>query len=221
MKRHRLPAPPRTWAAAGLSLVLVLLAAAAPAGATTLRRMDLPELVGRAHRVVRARAVDRQVYWNAEGTRIYTDTTFEVLDEAKGHGPGRLTVSLLGGRIDPAVMIVDGTPEFHVGEEVVLFTSPRPDGKQNLVGFSQGVMRVREDPATGAKFVAGEVPVGVRFVETRGGAPVAVPGESLRAPLDAFMKEVRAIASGAKGAGGGIEMTPQRPTTLEQGGSPR
>jgi len=134
------------------------LAACSPAQATTLRHMELGQLVARANRVVHARAVSNTVYWDATGTRIYTDTLFEVLDEAKGKGPDRLTVTLLGGRIDPAQMMVEGTPVFEAGEEVVLFTAPRPDGRQDLVGFSQGVLRVSEDSATGQKWAAPRCP---------------------------------------------------------------
>src|SRR5688572_15992070 len=99
---------------------LVLAAVAQPAGATTLRRMELGELVSRAERIVHARAVDKTVRWDASGTQIYTDTTFEVIDEAKGKGPRRLTVSLLGGVMGGVEMREEGTPLFRQGEEVVL-----------------------------------------------------------------------------------------------------
>ncbi len=76
---------------------------------------------------------------------------------------------MLGGRIDPAQMVVDGTPVFAAGEEVVLFTSPRPDGKNNLIGFSQGVLRVHEDPATGQKWAVSDVISNITYVTRRWG----------------------------------------------------
>jgi hypothetical protein len=191
------------------------LSASAPAIATTLRRMDLPELVGRAERIVHARAVNVNVHWNAAGTQILTDTTFEVLDQAKGQGPSRLTVTMLGGRIDPVEMSAEGTPVFQTGEEVVLFTSPGTDGAKNLVGFSQGVMRIGEDPQTGEKTATSEVPVGVTFVQMVGGRPTVTHPSRRSAPLPLLLDEIRRMAgdsqAGAapapKGRGGPVSPT--------------
>ncbi|MGH9868614.1 MAG: hypothetical protein ACREAA_10695 [Candidatus Polarisedimenticolia bacterium] len=175
---------------------LVLAVAALPADATTLRRMDLSELVTRAERIVHARAVDKNVHWDASGTQIYTDTTFEVIDEAKGKGPRRFTVSLLGGVMGGVEMREEGTPLFKQGEEVVLFTSPLPSGKKALVGFSQGAMRIADDPATGHRMVVADVPAGVTFMEQTVQGLRPVRPVSQRARLDQFMEKVRKAASG-------------------------
>src|SRR5688572_26531829 len=101
--------------------------AAPEARATTLRKMDLPELVSSADRVVHARVTGSTVAWNEEHTLIYTDTTLDVLSEAKGSGPSSMIVRTLGGRIDPFEMREEGTPAFAPGEEVVLFTLEGPE----------------------------------------------------------------------------------------------
>lgn len=197
------------------------MAVSPPAGATTLRRMDFGQMVSLAHRVVDARVVGNNVYWDATGTRIYTDTVFEVLDEAKGKGPKQITVTMLGGRIDPAEMTVDGTPVFAAGEEVVLFTSPRADGKNNLIGFSQGVMRVHEDPATGRKWAVSDVISNVTYVDTSAGHPVPVRPVRSRAPLDALMQNVRAMVDEGAGKDAGLSMRPETPKTAgPKGGRP-
>lgn len=198
--------------AAGLA-VLIWLASAQPVGATTLIRMDLPDLVSGAERVVHARAVDQKVYWDASGTRIYTDTTFEVLEDAKGTGPNRLTVWMLGGRIDPAEMTVEGTPIFRIGEEVVLFTSPGPAGKKNLVGFSQGVLRVLENPQTGEKIVANGAHPTLTFVEPGAEGLERVQPHRMRAPLPVMLDTVRRLA--AEGAAPGRGLSRQRADRLE------
>jgi len=167
---------------------LCSLAAPRPAGATTLRRMDLPDLVAHSQRVVHARAVSNRVYWDPTHSQIYTDTVFETIGEAKGSGPKKLTITQLGGRIDPLEMLVDGTPTFRAGEEVVLFAEPRPGGNHMIVGLSQGVMRVSTDPTTGERVAIGEVPEAVSFV---GGRPVRSA-----AKLDDLMDEVRQLAGG-------------------------
>ena len=85
-----------TFLAAGL----VWLAASPPAGATTMRRMDLPEVVGRADRVLHAIAVQNRVYWDKKSRKIYTDTTFDIMEELKGLGSPRVTVTMLGGTLN-------------------------------------------------------------------------------------------------------------------------
>ena len=136
-----------------LSILGVCLSGWLPVDATTLRLMRLDEIAARADRVVHAEAIEQRVYWDHSGRKIYTDTTFEVIESIKGAGPARLTVTILGGAIGPVAMVVDGAPLFAIGEEVVLFTSPRPDGRKNLIGYSQGVLRVHVDVATGARSV--------------------------------------------------------------------
>jgi len=188
---------------AGLGLILT----ATHAGATTLRKMDLPELVSSADRIVHARAVDKTVYWDPTGTQIYTDTSFEVVAEAKGQGPATLTVTLLGGRIDPVEMKEEGAPVFGMGEEVVLFTLDRPDGKSDLVGFTQGVMRVLTED-TGDKIAVSEVALGVTLVQLGGPQPVVVRPSPLRAPLGILLEDIRQMILNGQPTGPVISTTP-------------
>jgi hypothetical protein len=199
---------------AGLVLSLIclsILIAVAPAGATTLRRMDLPEMVAVADRIVHARTVGNRVYWDPAG-RIFTDTTFDVISDAKGSGPKTLTVTQLGGRIDPIEMTVEGTPTFSPGEEVVLFTEPNPRGNRLIVGLSQGVMRVHTDPDTGEKFAVSEVP-GQRVTMIGGRAQRGA------APLETLLDDVKQLATGAS-RGSGVSKAPAKDAVAPEGGKP-
>jgi len=148
-------------------LVFISLCLASVTLATTLRRMDLPEMVAVADRVVHARVVGSRVYW-AEPGQILTDTTFEVLRDIMGSGPKMLTITQLGGRIDPVELVVEGTPTFSEGEEVVLLTELTPSGRRVIVGLSQGVMRVHVDAETSEKVVLSEAdPDGLTFIGSR------------------------------------------------------
>jgi hypothetical protein len=195
-----------TLMTAGFSC-LGLLITSAPASATTLRKMDLPELVSGADRVVHARAVDSTVYWDPSGTQIFTDTSFEVLAEAKGQGPSTLVVTLLGGRIDPVEMREDGAPSFALGDEVVLFALNRPDGKMNVLGFTQGVMRVITD-SSGDKIAVSEIPMGVSLVQVTGPQPSVVRPSPMRAPLGILLEDIRLMVSGSGPTGPVISSTP-------------
>jgi hypothetical protein len=194
---------------------LGLLIASAPARATTLRKMDLPELVSSADRVVYARAISNTTYWDETQTQIYTDTAFEVLSEAKGSGPAVVIVNMLGGRIDPIEMRADGTPEFLEGDEVVLFTLNRPDGMSNLVGFSQGVMRVEQEENTGDKIAVSTVPVGVEYLSS-GLQPTPVRPSLLRTKLTMLLDDVRQIVAGTREPGPSIATAPETDPVAEE-----
>ncbi len=188
------------WACSGPGIVVTWLAffeLSPSPGATTLRRMDLPELVGRADRVVHGVVTETKVYWDASHRRIHTDTILDVIEDLKGDGPARLTVTMLGGRIDPIEMSVEGTPIFREGEEVVVMTSPRPDGKKNLVGFSQGVFRIEEDPRTGIRYAVAAGHAGASWLDVPGAPEGGPPDRASRLllPLELFTEKVRALAS--------------------------
>jgi hypothetical protein len=173
---------------------LVWLAAFVPVSATTMRRMDLPEVVSRADRVVHAVAVDERVYWDQEHRKIYTDTTFEVIEDLKGAGSPRVTVTMFGGTLNGWNMLIEGTPVFRTGDEVILFTSPRPGGSNNLVGFSQGVMQIVQDPETGARTARSFMPTGVTYIDSVGGRPTEVSRDPREAPLEEMKNEIRHLA---------------------------
>ena len=195
----------------------VLVVAAAPfVDATTLRRMDLAELVGTAERVVHARVVDRRSYWDESLMQIFTDTTFDVIEEAKGRGPRTLTITLMGGRVGNIDTVVPGTPIFSIGEEAVLFTEPRPDGRKHLVGLSQGAMHVIVDAQTGERTAVSDARPDVTYMAVEGNALRPVAGPSRRAPLSALLDSVRDMASG-RSRTPLMSDTPETPATAPVG----
>lgn len=184
---------------AAIIAVPVLVAVSAPfVDATTLRRMDLAELVDAAERVVHARVVDQRSYWDEGLMQIFTDTTFDVLEEAKGEGPRTVTITLMGGRVGIIDTVVAGTPNFAMGEEAVLFTESRPDGRKHLVGLSQGAMRVIVNEETGERTAASDAYAGVTYMAPEGGVLRPVTAPSHRAPLPTLLDSVRDIASGRR-----------------------
>lgn len=191
------------------AVCLTILRTATPAGATTLRRMDLPELVATADRIVHARVVVNRAYWDATHTQIFTDTDFEVLDEAKGTGPKSLTITQLGGHVPPIDMLVEGTPTFSVGEEVVLFTELHSNGQRLVTGLSQGVMRVHENRDTGEKIAVSPALTGVQLV---GGK-----ASRIKAPLGPMLERIRQLAAGGR-KGATLMTTPAKDPVKPGGG---
>ena len=60
----------------------------------------------------------------ARNGAIYTETVIRVGRTFKGNAPATLTVREIGGEIDGRITKIFGTPEFSVGERVLLFLEP-------------------------------------------------------------------------------------------------
>jgi hypothetical protein len=137
----------RAWAA----MWMVLLAA--PAGATSLARMNLRRLTAAATAIVRARCVESSSEWQAG--EIWTVTRFETLETFKGTLPAQFDVRLLGGKVGGIESIVSDVPRFRSGEEVVLFLEPTAAGSYSVTAWTEGTFRVKRD-RSGHRFVTEE-----------------------------------------------------------------
>jgi hypothetical protein len=112
--------------AKGLLHSAVVLAAVAgvvaPAGATTLIRQGLDELVAANRTIVVGEVLDANSYWNENHTFILTDVRIAMHDVLKGDVAEReLTVTLMGGEVDELTSLIVGGPELNPGNSYVLF----------------------------------------------------------------------------------------------------
>jgi hypothetical protein len=169
----------------------------APAGspeATTLRRMGFGEMVLRSDEIAVAQCVGTTSYFGgAGGRKILTDYRFELSDRAKGPHRAQLTLTLLGGRIDPFEMIVDGGPTFEIGQEVILFTRTDSGDRHVLTGYTQGVFPVVVEAGTGRRFVLPRGFAGVRFLVSPGRPPQGDEPGRQPVELQDFLDLVRDI----------------------------
>jgi len=105
----------------------------------------------------------------ARGTlRVERVVTLAVVRALKGSPGEVLQLVLPGGSYGRYRTVVPGVPEVAEGEEAVLFLRPSPTGATHLVGFTQGIMRVRIDPSTGQRVVAAPVMSEVAGTVVRG-----------------------------------------------------
>lgn len=126
---------------------LALLLAAAPARATIMLEMDLPQIVGQSDAIFVGKAIRTRSQWGTDGKRIMTDTTFKVQQGILGVASGAtVVVRRPGGVVGEIGMKIAGTPEFKKGDEVLVFTST-VKGHRFVVGMQQGVYRVFLDGA--------------------------------------------------------------------------
>jgi hypothetical protein len=165
----------RLFALAGLVLALTyprLLDASIVIPAT------IDELAGEADLIVHAR-VARIDTRQAPGTlRVERIVTLDVVRAWKGRPAETVHVVLPGGTFGRYRTVVPGVPDVVEGEEAVLFLRDSPAGVPQLVGLSQGLLRVRVDAVTGQRVVAAPIAAGtdgpvVRGATDRGPQPLA------------------------------------------------
>jgi hypothetical protein len=191
------PPPARRIAGAARPLLALALAfgCAAPAAATSVRRMTLEQTTAAADRIVLARVEAVRSYW--EGTRIWTEVTLAVGRTLKGERAARLTFVQLGGRVErpaPLAMTVPGAPIHRAGDEGYYFLEPAEAGRRVIVGLYRGHAPLRRDD----------------------GGPFVTHGGRRLAPADFEAEVRRAIDAGGAAADGAA-----RPRGPERSGSRR
>ena len=114
----------------------------------TVEAMALEEMARRAGMIFIGRSIGSRADWNAQHTRIYTQTTFEVERFLKGGaGERSMTIRLWGGQVGPLRSLVPGTPDFTNGEQVLLFCVGSGARIPTLLGLALGKFTLSVDDA--------------------------------------------------------------------------
>lgn len=151
---RRLPTP--TFVLKSM-LACTLVFAPASAFAGTVVAMNLAQMADRADVIFTGRVVGQRAEWNADRTRIHTYVTLEVEDYLKGGTGSRVTtVRLLGGRVGRFIAHVPGTPQFSVGESVLLFCAGTQARMPSVLGLSLGKFTITTD-AAGERYVKRDI----------------------------------------------------------------
>jgi len=154
-----------------LGLVFGCLQASA-AWAATLRALKLAGLVRGADVIFVGTAASSVSAWNAEHTRIYTRTTFQVEEYLKGHTGGTIVIETLGGGVGGIGMRVPGMPAFNVkGKHLLFVRTGRVTGTHRVLGWAQGNFRVHKHPRTGREIISRDLG-GVNLVGGRSPEPI-------------------------------------------------
>lgn len=132
-----------------LAAAAVIAAGAPPVSATVLLPGDLGDIARGAAAVVRGTVVDVRTEWADGRRRVETIVTLDVSETLKGDFSGRVSFQVPGGVMGRYRSVTVGAPTFHVGEEVILFLGAKAPSLPYVLGFGQGVFRVRRDAGTG------------------------------------------------------------------------
>jgi hypothetical protein len=124
------------------------------AGATTVRPLDLPDLVNKAEVIadVTVTKTEPYVYYAQDGRSVHTRVTFKVNSQPiKGNVSSPLVLDFLGGSVGYLKMAVSGVPQLQVGQRLIIFSHASNDFYVSpFIGLDQGVLRVIHDETTGS-----------------------------------------------------------------------
>jgi hypothetical protein len=165
--------------------------------ATVLVPAAFGEIVSGSQIIVYGRIADVHAEWSGDRRSIDTVVSVDAASYLKG-GPGDVvTFRVPGGQIGRYRNVMVGAPEFHIGEEAVLFLRAQGPSVAHVFGLSQGVFRVRVDGRTGSRVVVPPV-----LMSTGEAAEPVVRGAVDRTPLpiEAFAATVRAAMTPTRGA---------------------
>jgi hypothetical protein len=167
-------------------LLLVLFGTVSAVRATQILYRSPEELGKESALVVTGTVQGSRSYWNADRTKIFTETVIGVDQSYKGEASGTVRIVQLGGVVDNVRMTVHGACSWRTGEEVLLFLDSRSDGRYRVAGFSLGKFELERDPATGRAFVKHPRVEGAQVLSAPGGSEA--PGaRNERMPLHAFI----------------------------------
>ena len=176
------------------SLVMAagLVVVALPALATQIIQVSPQEIAKASTLVVDGKVSGSRCYWNADHSKIFTETTVDVNATHKGANASSVRVMTLGGVVGNVRQTAHGALAWKRGEEVLLFLEPAgttQPGSFQVTGFSQGKYEIERDAKAGRKFVRQSMPA-----DMSGGTPSATSGktssQSERVTLDQFLGQV-------------------------------
>jgi hypothetical protein len=173
-----------------LTVVVLLVALAASLSVATQIEYVSPRQMGdESALVARGKVSEVRSFWNAERTKIFTETTIMLDETYKGQGGASVRVLQLGGDVGTIRMHVHGSLSWRDGEEVLLFLDRMDTGYFRVTGFSQGKFEIERDPVSGEAFVKRPMVEGAEVL----GAPARMDGggsnQPTRTPLDQFVND--------------------------------
>lgn len=134
---------------------LLVALVAFPARATTVIPPSFDELVGKSDYVVHAVVKSVHCEWRTTGAnrQIFTKIELEVKEVIAGDPPSPLVLEMLGGKMGDEHMVVNGAPEFNVGDEDILFLHGNGQYLNPLVALAYGRYPIKRDKKSGLSFM--------------------------------------------------------------------
>src|SRR5688572_7943861 len=162
------------------------------ADATIIVPTEDHQLIRQASTIVLGQITKIDSHWYAAKTQIYTHIGVRVEEVLKGElSEAELTVKQLGGTVGGLRSWIFGSPEFVVGERVLLFLTANPDGTLRVLSLYQGKFSVVLNSQTGEQFIYRDSsPEGVRQLARSGTSGDSAIATAEMRPLARFKAEI-------------------------------
>ncbi len=146
------------------AIVIAVLGYLMNADATIIVPTEDHHLIRQASTIVLGQITRIDSHWYAAKTQIYTHVGVRVEEVLKGElSEPEITVKQLGGTVGGLRSWIFGSPEFALGERVLLFLTANPDGTLRVLSLYQGKFSIVLNSQTGEQFFyRGLHPEGVR-----------------------------------------------------------
>jgi hypothetical protein len=146
------------------SILITVIGYSRDADATIIVPTEDHQLIRQASTIVLGQITKIDSHWYAAKTQIYTHIGVRVEEVLKGElSEVEVTIKELGGTVGGLRSWIFGSPEFVLGERVLLFLTANPDGTMRVLSLYQGKFAIVVDSRTGEHFVyRGLNPEGVR-----------------------------------------------------------
>jgi hypothetical protein len=125
------------------ALLATALLIGVPAAATTMLRINLPELSQKADTIVHGTVRRMESRWSGDRRRIITDVEIEVTEALKGQAGSTVLLIQPGGKVGDIGQTVHGLATFTPGEEVVVFLDRQGANAFRVTAMAQGKYQVR------------------------------------------------------------------------------
>jgi hypothetical protein len=126
---------------------IIILFAPQFSSASSIRQLDIPELLQQSEIVFEGQVIKKETRWNDLQTDIITDITFRVDDVVVGtYLKANLTLSFIGGTVGQTTISIAGSKMPSLNESGVYFVGSTTQQLVNpLTGWAQGHFITRRD----------------------------------------------------------------------------
>ena len=178
------------------ALSITLLGPRNSAEATVIVPTTDQHLIEQAAAIVLGRTMKIEGQWDGAKGQIYTYITVQIEEVLKGDlSETEITIKQTGGTVQAVHSWIYGSPEFLVGERVLLFLTINPDLTLRVLSLHQGKFSIVIDPQTGneAAYRSTAAP-GVRILNR------AAAAQNAMRPLGKLKADIAAQVASQKGA---------------------
>ncbi len=107
-----------------------------------MRKVEIEEISNSSHLIIRGIVSNKSAEFEENGRDIITIIEFNVKETIKGNSLKTERVIIPGGVIDNIGMMVSHTPQFHLGEDVIVFITNDYKGRPTITEWIQGKYQI-------------------------------------------------------------------------------